>query len=1046
MLEDDSLLAACQARIGQEIASKWRLDALIGVGGMAVVYLVSQRNGSIAALKLLLPELAAIPDVRARFEREAKIAASVDHPGAVKVIGLETTKDGTPFLVMELLTGMTVEARAQKMGGKLPLPEVLDIGAQTLDVLAAAHKKGVIHRDIKPANLFLPLKGPLKVLDFGIAKVRESNEARATLQKTKTGMAMGTPAFMAPEQALGRWQNVDHRTDLWATAATMYTLLTGAFVHEGTSLNEMMVSAATRPVPSLARIAPKTPIEVVTMIDKALSFDAKNRYGSAAEMRDTLLAFKAKLGRHTAGVADTVPIQPVLIANTSSDREHAREATIRMLTPSTAPGIPAHGREVVPPAGLAETTPLRRAHAGTPPPNVSPKPSAPPPGNVQAKPSVPPPGDSLPPPGESSPPEAPRDPNRRAATDADVAHVDAGQMSAERKTALKDVFLLVDRTLHGNLQYGRDHVESKRRFSKAFARVAEALRDGDDALVWNVTPYSFQAGDVALWEPEAPLDLVPYRLFSSGVRTMGFLPGLRRAELDEFLRLWMLDPTKEISPEDDLVTLLWDASFEHIAFEAIDAFAEGDQKARADFEREVTSVLDECRAEYAADLAHAHEAARTSKKPVEEGGPDRLIELLLAGDRPLDVEGAARAQATKLGGTAKSALADVVRIDPATLEVLSAQMDVQQDVVSQRFVKIAADSFVDAERRGRSRPVSIALRSAVDGLAESQAGSAVELVCGLCAAIELDNPTETERLRELLTAGILSGETMRNIVTAAVAEGVEKEAFQHGLETLLRFVDGSHAPLILGLLSDPRAEPMVRVLLGYLSRRGQGHEAAMGALFASADVEVGIGLVNVLAELGTNAAREAIMSAAKSPHALVRIEALGHLEGHSSERLRLELRALLEDKDGSVRVATLRRMAQHRVRAAGPYLVLRVKRGDFDNLPVEERRQALATVVALTAARAEAVCIELLLDRKLFAPAAHEETREMAAEILGDIARTQDAEKALQEAVEKRFKSSDRVRNAASKALAKLSARIASGVTAQSSMPPPKNTAKKGAS
>lgn len=653
------------------------------------------------------------------------------------------------------------------------------------------------------------------------------------------------------------------------------------------------------------------------------------------------------------------------------------------------------------------------------------------PGGIQAG-SVPPPPGGIQA-GSIPPPPLPEGKHRSkgpAATEADVTRIDAGAMPKERKAALKEVFLLIDRTLQGTRQYGREHVETRRRFAVAFAQVEAALATSDDALVWNVTPYSFQAGDLALWEPEAPLDLVPYRLFSSGVRTMGVLPGLMRAELSELLRLWMLDPATEVSPEDDLVTLLWDAGFEHVAFEAIDAFVDGDQKARGSFEREAQGILQQCRAEYDADLTRATAAHRATKPAPEEAPADRLKDLLLAGDRPVDVEGVARAQGARLAGTAAPSLSDAVRIDPAARSVLAAQLDAQPDDVSERFVRVAARAFEDAEKHGRARALVASLRGAVDGLADARPGAAVELVCGLCGAVLVKDAGETERLRTVLAEGIVSAETMARILDGAVADTADRGAFQTGLDQLLRYLDGSHVPRVLPVLMDERAEPILPALLGYLARRGRGHEAAMGALFAKASVEVGLGLVRVLAELGTPEARQGVLSATKSPHALVRIEALGHLEGQSSERLRLELAALIEDKDGVVRLATLRRMAKYQVRAAGPYLVLRLKRSDFHDLPYDERREALATVLALTAARAEAVCIELLSARQFFASSAHEETRELSAQMLGEIGRSTEAKAALSDAAERILKSSERVRTAARRALERWGQR-------GRSMPPP---------
>src|SRR5580700_9392234 len=209
----DPLTVQARARVGQTLKGKWRLDVLLGVGGMAAVYGATHRNGSRVAVKILHPELSTNADVRARFTREGHAANAVGHEGAVKVIDDDVAEDGSLYLVTELLDGETLEDRRVRSGGRLSEDEVLSVADQLLDVLAAAHAKGVVHRDIKPANIFLSRSGQLKVLDFGIARLRELSTGGSLA--TKSGSAMGTPAFMSPEQARGLWNEVDGRSDVW---------------------------------------------------------------------------------------------------------------------------------------------------------------------------------------------------------------------------------------------------------------------------------------------------------------------------------------------------------------------------------------------------------------------------------------------------------------------------------------------------------------------------------------------------------------------------------------------------------------------------------------------------------------------------------------------------------------------------------------------------------------------------------------------------------------------------------------------------------------
>ena len=193
---DGSPSAGAARRVGTWVRNKYQLDSVIGEGGMAVVYAATHRNKKRFAVKMLRSDLASTEAIR-RFLREGYVANSVEHEDAVAVIDDDVADDGSAFLVMELLEGESVEQRAAQSGGRLEPRIVLAIAHQLLDVLAAAHAKGVVHRDIKPGNLFLTRAGRVKVLDFGIARLREAHEGA---QSTHTGVMMGTPSFMAPEQ------------------------------------------------------------------------------------------------------------------------------------------------------------------------------------------------------------------------------------------------------------------------------------------------------------------------------------------------------------------------------------------------------------------------------------------------------------------------------------------------------------------------------------------------------------------------------------------------------------------------------------------------------------------------------------------------------------------------------------------------------------------------------------------------------------------------------------------------------------------------------
>jgi serine/threonine-protein kinase len=363
-----SLETSARARIGQWLRGKYRLDHVLGVGGMASVYSVTHRNGRRFALKMLHAELSVRPDVRKRFLREGYIANVVDHPGAVAVLDDDVTEDGAAFLVMELLDGETVDAMLVR-DGRLPEGAVLALAAETLDVLAAAHAKNVVHRDIKPANVFVTRGGEVKVLDFGIARLRAAESSSAT----STGIALGTPAFMSPEQALGR--DVDGRSDVFSVGAMMFTLLTGQYVHEGEAGQELMVRAATEPARPIASMSRDVSPAVAAIVDRALAFSALDRWPTATEMRNEVRAAystlhgsqsqRARLAAQVVGtrpttIVGTQPSDPHDVTAIAAGSDSAELPTPRLspahLLPPTQATATASPNELLTGAGVASET------------------------------------------------------------------------------------------------------------------------------------------------------------------------------------------------------------------------------------------------------------------------------------------------------------------------------------------------------------------------------------------------------------------------------------------------------------------------------------------------------------------------------------------------------------------------------------------------------------------------------------------------------------------------------------------------------------------
>src|SRR5215471_1917925 len=273
-----------RGRLGTTLNGKWRLDEVLGVGGMATVYAATHRNQKKFAIKMLHPELPLDETVRQRFLREGYVANTVGHAGAVTVFDDDIADDGSAFLVMELLEGETAHARLNRIG-MFSVEEALPVGEAVLDILSAAHERGIIHRDLKPENLFLTEGGSVKLLDFGIARLRELPMGTGV---SANAIFMGTPAFMSPEHARGKWDEVDIRSDLWSVGATLYTLLTGKFVHDSETAVDTLVLAVTQAPRPIRSVMDKIPEPVAVVIDRALAYGKPDRWENARAMQTAL--------------------------------------------------------------------------------------------------------------------------------------------------------------------------------------------------------------------------------------------------------------------------------------------------------------------------------------------------------------------------------------------------------------------------------------------------------------------------------------------------------------------------------------------------------------------------------------------------------------------------------------------------------------------------------------------------------------------------------------------------------------------------------------
>jgi serine/threonine protein kinase len=297
--------------IGRKV-SHYRVLELLGGGGMGVVYKAEDiKLGRRVALKFLPEELANDTSSMGRFEREARAASNLNHPNICTIYEVEE-HEGQPFIVMELLEGQTlrelIAATAGSLAGTsgykglLPLERLLEVAVQITEGLDAAHKKGIIHRDVKPANIFITTHGRAKILDFGLAKLQESDVveigARITDQEqrkqewnpnftlTRTGMAIGTAGYMSPEQVRG--EKLDARTDLFSFGLVLYEMATGKRAFTGDTAPVLQKAILEQTPSPLRRMNPQLPAKLEKIVNKALEKDRQARYQSASKIRTEL--------------------------------------------------------------------------------------------------------------------------------------------------------------------------------------------------------------------------------------------------------------------------------------------------------------------------------------------------------------------------------------------------------------------------------------------------------------------------------------------------------------------------------------------------------------------------------------------------------------------------------------------------------------------------------------------------------------------------------------------------------------------------------------
>lgn len=971
---EDTSRELAKARVGTTVRAKWRLDRLIGFGGMAAVYAATHESGRKAALKIMHAELCRDDEIRERFLREGQIARKVDHPGVLKIFDDDVTEHGEPFLIMELLVGHTLSRVWRHHNKKLGVEASLNIAARVLSALATFHEHGIVHRDLKPGNIFITRQSEVKVLDFGVAQFREKGR-----DMTRVGLAMGTPAYMAPEQALGKSESVDHRADIYAVGATLYSLLSGKRLHRGATEQESHVLAATQPAPSVARVAPDLPIAVVTIIDKALQWDPRNRWQTADEMREVIE--RILMGEQVAsepapesgGVEFELDVEessmPSGVAGlrgghdsdiSDADSFSSGSAFNRRQSPSDGapielafepPRQDARGRRRVVPAVVAKKR--------TPPPMAVVK----------------------------------RIAQQQAASD---------EVPLEPSHPLAPMFVSLDRLLRTARQYGPAHPETQSRLEPAFSNTFEALKDMPGGIHFKVLPFCFSVQQQPVWEPAPPGDIVPYTLSVAGLREVQIQDGVNEDELRELFGAMMIDANSNPS---EIATALWEAPFSHVQCRIEEELGGEDAQSLEDF------------------FSEAAELERELQMQLSD-----VQKMALQMQRADVMEAAALASMRERS----KANAPLLALDDESHERLASEMRPDTSDLRQRHDYMLLDAYSDAAHR---RDLA-ALLEAVGAYSRRlvRLGRDDELYDTHRALLEGmgGSRTLTSKLTPaFVTASLFPSDVLMHVVRTAsgwsdlIAEDQKARALK-GFAWITKSMGQKSLPAFLKLADRVGEGQLVDHILDYVVRVSEGEEELVLAHLDAMNPITAQMILGRMVAHGSPTLKPKLAPLLDSPNSALRCEALALLASSHAE-LTQELMQLFASDDPAIRQAALDTFVRHRVVSAGPALVGIVEQDSFADRALDEQQRVFQAIWTLNPPRGESLQSGLVSKHGLLVDKRNEHTRVLCARMLGEMASSDLALEALEGAAARRPWNSRPLREVAKLAADQVRTRMVGG-------------------
>jgi hypothetical protein len=561
--------------------------------------------------------------------------------------------------------------------------------------------------------------------------------------------------------------------------------------------------------------------------------------------------------------------------------------------------------------------------------------------------------------------------------------------------ALRDLMKHFDRVLPSVRQFGWSHPATDRTLRTAYDAVVEALNQQPALVAWTLRPYSFMTLGHTVWEPGAPFDAIPYNLFACGMRTLRLQQGITLEELREVFGLFLVDPGRDLPPEDDLAAAFWEKALPHVKYDVEDAFAEGDAAEREAFYGEADQIED------LAERAAQNQVNRVEAKAMALSTDDAAL-------------GAAKDRSP-------------FALDDGTREALLPQFDIAREVWSERYVDALVEGYLDSAGN-RDAPLVLASlrRSAADLAVSGRIAVAVQLSQAVIERLRerVEGAENQGKLAAALNNAMFGGETLEILLKRLRADPSQLEP----VVVVLSWLGPNELTSVLSNLREV-SSPQVRIVLAsFVERYMTGREAEIAAAVPGSDPETVATLLQLLARAGTQGARQALAQLAQSEDANARIEARVHL-APTAEHAQQEVGTLLENASAFVRMAALRVATRYQMRNVWSAVARAIGGKTFNDLGIDERRELLRAAIVLSPERGEPLALDLAKKGGMLVSENREATRTLAAELLGELSRSRQVAVALHELAQTRWGISEDTRAAAASAAMRIGQRL--------SAPPP---------